>query len=198
MICRTKEKNKYQEANVLPMHFKQAWAKHWQAYNRDQSCITRKEEGLPKPCISLLPLHLLLSMYKAPCMLHCLYELAKQTPGFQCFDRAGSAASKQKLSAPLPWVQSPYNWLCIRPPISTSKRHDTFLCVYQLTGPVLARTFSVTASHRPQAAQSNALQQPANCWLHISTAWEPLVLSPAQLEPQPTTQAAHPHWDGVW
>lgn len=166
---------------MLPVHFKQAWAKHQQAYNSDQSCITRKEEGLPKPCISLPPLHLFLSTYKAPCMLHCLYELAKQTLGPQRFDQAGSTASKQKLSTPLPWVQSSCSWLCIRPPISTSKGHDTFLCVYQLTAPVLEGTFSVTASCWPQAAQSNALQQPANCWLHISTAWEPLVLSPAQL-----------------
>lgn len=127
---------------MLPVHFKQAWAKHQQTYNSDQSCITRKEEGLPKPCISLPPLHLFLSTYKAPCMLHCLYELAKQTPGLQCFDQAGSAASKQKLSAPSPWVQSPCSWLCIRPPISTSKGHDTFLCVYQLTVPLLGNPWS--------------------------------------------------------
>lgn len=119
---------KNQEANVLLVHFKQAWAKHRQAYNRDQSCITRKEEGLPKPCISLPPLHLLWSTYKAPCMLHHLNELAKQTPGLQRFDLAGLASSKPKLSAPLPWVQSPSSWLCIRPQISTSKGH-LFLCI---------------------------------------------------------------------
>lgn len=75
-------------------------------------------------------------------MLHCLYELAKQTPGPQRFDQAGSAASKQKLSAPSPWVQSPCSWLCIRPPISTSKWHDTFLCVYHLTVPLLGNPWS--------------------------------------------------------
>lgn len=46
---------KHKEANVLPVHFQQAWAKHWQTYNRDQSCISRKEEGLPKLHISLSP-----------------------------------------------------------------------------------------------------------------------------------------------
>lgn len=152
------------------MHFKQAWAKHRRAYNTDQSCITRKEEGLPKPCISLPRLHLLWSTYKAPRMLHHLNELAKQTPGIQRFDLAGLASSKPKLSAPLPWVQSPSSWLC------TGLKHLP-----------AKGTFFVRISSQPQCWQVLSLSRPAPSptlraplcsslctagWIH-PTAWEP-------------------------
>lgn len=36
------EGEKHQEENVLLAHFKQAWAKHRRAYNKDQSCIAQE------------------------------------------------------------------------------------------------------------------------------------------------------------